>query len=275
MKNRAAKFLLGLLALSFSAPSVQALPETASALEQSLARDYAGDASLYAERNRASFRRMACQGRADLLEVLLHAGLDLGSLRPEDHDEAVACAQREARLEMLRLLLSGGMLAEIESRWPANPPLKRAVEADNYDIIRLLIDQGAALFDSDPQLKFALTRDGQLLLAARYAMIQGRLETLRAFNDAGLGDILADASSSALVSHIIGTAHAYSSSPEMNEIIILTLTPQGDHAPPVLLGTDPEWFDSPDSAAHADEGDSLRIQSERYVAVRQHQGLAR
>lgn len=195
MKVSIVTLALATSSLFFSAPAL-AMPADPGELTSVIQTKYNGDAVAYVEDNRGEFRKMGCEGRADLLQALLDAGLAFASLEPgrySAHAQAIRCAFDKGKMEALALLLTPDamtMFEEVEfgQDWQASL-LIQAIYWDSYDRVRYLLENGVHAAQHDKRAAI-LTREEHLLLAAYKALDTEKEDAIRAFQDAGFGHIL-------------------------------------------------------------------------------------
>ncbi|WP_273678379.1 SHOCT domain-containing protein [Erythrobacter fulvus] len=181
--------------LFFAAPAL-AMPDDPAELNSLIRTKYNGDAAAYVEDNRGEFRKMGCEGRADLLQALLDAGLAFENLeqsRYSAHAQAIRCAFDKGKMEALALLLTPDamtMFEEVEfgQTWQASL-LSSAIYWDSYDRVRHLLENGVHAAQHDKEAAI-LTREEHLLLAAYEALDTEKEDAIRAFQDAGFGHII-------------------------------------------------------------------------------------
>lgn len=195
MKSSIVILALATSSLFFAAPAL-AMPDDPAELNSLIRTKYNGDAAAYVEDNRGEFRKLGCQGRADLLQALLDAGLVFEDLKPSRysaHAQAIRCAFDKGKMEALALLLTPDamtMFEEVEfgQTWQASL-LSSAIYWDSYDRVRHLLENGVHAAQHDKEAAI-LTREEHLLLAAYEALDTEKEDAIRAFQDAGFGHII-------------------------------------------------------------------------------------
>lgn len=164
----------------------QAMPDDAEELSSIIQMEYGSDANAYVEGERGDFRRMGCRGRTDLVNALLDQGLELERISGEPISRMISCVLFEEQAEVLALVINPQTMQTIErfhlSGW-GWAPLSTAARKDNYDMVRLLLDNGASIYEST--ISRYGTREDHILYAAHMALENGRTNTLRAIEDAG------------------------------------------------------------------------------------------
>ncbi len=189
------KLVLAILPASFivSVPA-QAFPDNAAELREIIATEFAGNANAYVEEERGDFRRMACRNRADLVQQLLDDGLVVSDIPFDTAEDFYECAFDEDSWTALALIIDPEVLAVIEQEASTySLPLQHAVYGDNYEGTRLLMENGAHTVDTRGWTQGTLTKDGHRLLVAHYITRENEQQAARGMEDAGYGDILADA----------------------------------------------------------------------------------
>ncbi|GEM_PF-3322967 len=188
--------LLGGLAATtvlFSQPAL-ALPDDAAALREIIATEFGGDANAYVEEEDGDFRRMACRNRADLVQQLLDDGLVASDIPFQTRERFYDCAFDEDGWDALALIIEPETLAILEREASTYAlPLHYPVYGDDYKGTRLLLENGAHLMDTRSWTQGVLTEDGQRLLAARHITQENNGQAARGMEEAGYGEILADA----------------------------------------------------------------------------------
>ncbi|OBV12265.1 SHOCT domain-containing protein [Erythrobacter dokdonensis] len=191
------------------ATPVQAMPKDPAELAAIIQNKYGGDANSYVDDNKGEFRKMGCNGRADLLQALLDAGLVLENLeqgRYSAHTQAIRCAFEKGKMEALALVLTPDAMAMFEEvefgqTWQASL-LSQAIYWDSYDRVRYLLENGVHAVQHDKDAAI-LTREEHLLLAAYQALDTEKEDAIRAFQDAGFGHILDAARNKANYRYVI------------------------------------------------------------------------
>lgn len=211
MKYSIVTLTLAASSLFFAAPAL-AMPADPAELNSVIQTKYKGDAAAYVTDNRGEFRKMGCNGRVDLLQALLDAGLVLENLEPgrySAHAQAIRCAFEKGKMEALALLLTPDamtMFEEVEfgQAWQASL-LSQAIYWDSYDRVRYLLENGVHAAEHDKEAAI-LTREEHLLLAAYGALDTEKEDAIRAFQDAGFANILDAARSKANYRYVIDRA---------------------------------------------------------------------
>lgn len=93
---------------------VQAMPDDAEELRTIVQTEFGGNALAYVEEKDGDFRRMACRGRADLIETLINEGLVLTDISGETYSNAAYCSYREKELDTMRLLFTPDYISGFE-----------------------------------------------------------------------------------------------------------------------------------------------------------------
>jgi hypothetical protein len=190
-----AKILITIAAALLMLPSAaNALPDTAGELRAIIESDYGGDANAYVTGENGDFRRMACRGRADLIQQLLDEGLIVGNLPYRTLERFYQCAMDEAEWDGLALIIEPQTLARVER--DANStglPLQHPVYTNDYQGTLLLLVNGAHQIDNRGWTRGVFTKDGHRFLAVEWAVRQDYFEVIKAFEDAGYEDIVTDA----------------------------------------------------------------------------------
>lgn len=189
------KYLLtiAMTLLLFAVPA-HALPDTAEDLQAIIQNEFGGDANTYIVEEPGEFRRMACRGRVDLIQQLLDEGLTVGDLPFRSLERFYECALDKAEWSALALVIDPQTLAKIERE--ANSvslPLQEPVYSDDYQGTLLLLENGAHQIDNRTWTQGIFTEDGHRFLTVEWAVKQDHINVIAAFEDAGYGDIVADA----------------------------------------------------------------------------------
>lgn len=171
-----------------------AFPDDAAELRQIIATQFGGDANAYVNEERGDFRRMACRNRADLVQQLLDDGLVVSDVPYQTLKRFYQCAFDENEWDALALIIDPETLVRVEQEAGSLfLPLQDPVSSNNYRATRLLLENGAHTVDNRRWTRGVLTKDGHRLNVAGFAVRQDLNEVLRAFEDAGFGEIVADA----------------------------------------------------------------------------------
>ncbi len=263
--------LAAILLLASSQAAAVALPQTAGELRQILERVSGGDAEAYAASHAGALRRMACEGRADLIGVLRASGLDPDELDTALHASAVSCSLRNGRTQALDLLLTPAILARMEEATRAypqdRPPLRLAAEGDDQGVLGVLLANGASLWETHEPLRSALSREGHLLMAARHAHHHQLQGLMAALSGAGFGDLLADASLPGFADHVAWTALAQAGHAGPPDILtFVTLPGPGQPTVPVLIDLVPGAASDPHTVSQPPAPASWPDQ-QRYLAA--------
>lgn len=178
--------------LTLASPAL-AVPASTDELQQTIDTRYSGNATLYAQGEERDFRKMGCNGRADLVGHLLEQGLDLDALPQDVWIEAAFCALKESESETFRLLLTPNQLSKWDDRVAGRNRgyslLRHAIEWDDYGCVLAILQNGFAFYNSSTKY-LPLSREEHILLAAEAALDDNRDEALRALNDAGFRHIV-------------------------------------------------------------------------------------
>ncbi len=185
----------GLAAALLTFPSAaMAFPDDAAELRQIIATQFGGDANSYVIGENGDFRRMACRNRVDLVQQLLDDGLVFSDVPYRTLKRFYQCAFDENEWDALALIIDPETLARVEQEAGSLfLPLQDPVYNNNYGATRLLLENGAHTVDNRRWTRGVLTKDGHRLNVAGFAVRQNLNEVLRAFEDAGFGEIVADA----------------------------------------------------------------------------------
>lgn len=190
------KSLFGALAaaLLFFPSTAMAFPDDAAELRQIIATQFGGNANAYVKEEASDFRRMACRNRADLVQQLLDDGLTVSDIPFRTLEPFYKCAFDENEWDALELIIDPGTLAVIEQEAGSlSLPLQDPVYRNDYKATRLLLENGAHTIDNRRWTRGVLTKDGHRLNIAGFAVRKNLDEVLRALEDAGYGEIVADA----------------------------------------------------------------------------------
>lgn len=178
--------------LTLASPAL-AVPASIGELQQAIDTRYGGNATLYARGEERDFRKMGCNGRADLVGHLLEQGLDLDALPQDVWIEAAFCALKESESETFRLLMTPDQMSQWDDRVAGRNRgyslLRHAIEWDDYGCVLTILQNGFAFYNSSTKY-LPLSREEHILLAAETALDDNRDEALRALNDAGFGHIV-------------------------------------------------------------------------------------
>jgi len=173
-----------------------AMPKSPEALRTLLDTQYNGDANAYAEQKQKDFRKMACKGRGDLIQALLDAGLDLVALSDKARYQVVSCSFERTQMEVVKLVLTPDTLSAFETYRYGEKYLSTllgvAVYYDDYARTLVLLKNGVHAYLNDSAAGI-LTREEHLLLAAHEALKKRKGQSVRAFEEAGFGHIIAAA----------------------------------------------------------------------------------
>lgn len=201
----AGRFLCALCAALLLATAARAMPDDTAQMRQIIATQFEGDVTAYVEQERDDFRRMACRKRNDLIQALLDDGLKLDSLSFETHGGAASCALQKKAAATLGLVLTPDLMTQWEDRVLGQKhvmsPLQYAIFRNDYDLVRVLLENGVHQAFNDEDL-VSLTREEQFLLVANWAEGAGKRQALRAFDDMGFGPIMAAAKNKANVQFV-------------------------------------------------------------------------
>lgn len=85
----------------------------------------------------------ALNGSADMIDLLLDAGVNVNSLLSSTGDTALMVASRTGIPEAVRVLLDEGAAVNAQEIWGASTALMWAVAENHTDIVKMLIDVGA------------------------------------------------------------------------------------------------------------------------------------
>lgn len=184
--------LAAALSLAIS-QSANAFPQDTAALKQVVDGQYGGNANAYAEAEQNDLKRMACEGRAGLLQALIDQGLALSELSYPAHYQALKCALEKKQTDAFILLLTPHVISDWEDRCAGNygcwMPLRSVIQKDDYTSVRAVLENGPHYFFEHKDF-LTLTREEHLVLAARTAIDDAKDESQRAFIDAGFGNLL-------------------------------------------------------------------------------------
>lgn len=184
--------------------AAQAMPKDPAALESLINTEYGGDPVAYVHDNPKHFERMGCRGRADLLTVLMDAGLKLYNVDEAPRANFLYCAIMKERAEALTVVLDPDSLYLWEKAgYGSNgwTPLWRAIARDNHEITLLFLKNGAGImFNRTSYLH--LTREEHFVLAADWALKSRKPNAVQAFSDAGYGHIVEAARNESNVDYI-------------------------------------------------------------------------
>lgn len=186
------------------APPALALPDNASELHASIVGEYGNDANAWVEDNGGDFRVMACRKRADLLRQLLDDGLEVSRISTKRLQPFYTCALDKNDEQIFPMIVEPKSLARIEresARWGL--PLHYSIGKDSHANTLAILKNGGHIWDKRDLAMRNYTRDGQLLNAAAVAIDQDNQNALRAFYDAGMGEIVEDARDKGF-RHVVG-----------------------------------------------------------------------